>query len=341
LYNVEITDANNCVWDTTMTVFIDSLLPTALGSANDAICEGDSVVIYASGGRTYSWTPTNTLTNPNDSATIAFPSQTTNYIIEVTNGCGADVDTVEVEVTIVIATIVPDTIVCVGDRANLWATGGVNYLWYTSEMANYSIDSSFSPIIYGPTIFYVDVTDTTGCTTTLSVFVDILPLPILEVGYDISTQWGTQVVLNPITDGVSFWWTPTTGLDCDTCLNPTVTATESSTYYLTVQGANGCFNYDTITIFFDGIIYVPNSFSPDGNGVNDIFYAYGKDIIEFEMYIFDRWGESIFYTDDMSIGWDGVYKGKLSKNDVYVWKIKYMDIQGTEGTMYGTVTLLK
>jgi gliding motility-associated-like protein len=214
-------------------------------------------------------------------------------------------------------------------------------LWYTSQVSNYSTSNIFNPVIYEPTTFYVAVTDAGGCTTTLSVVVGTLPVPFLEIGYDISTQWGTQVVLNPSTNGVSFWWTPATGLDCDTCLNPTVTATETATYYLTVQGANGCFSYDTITIFFDGVIYVPNSFSPDGNGVNDIFYAYGKDIIEFEMFIFDRWGEKIFYTDDMSIGWDGVYKGDLSKNDVYVWKIKYMDIQGTEGTMYGTATLLK
>jgi gliding motility-associated-like protein len=341
LYNVVITDANSCVWDTTMTVFIDTLPPTALGSANDAICAGDSVEIYASGGRTYSWNPTNTLTNPTDSSTMAFPSLTTNYVVEVTNGCGSGFDTVLVEVHVVIATIVPDTNVCVGDVANLWVTGGVSYLWYTSQVSNYSTSNIFNPVIYEPTTFYVAVTDAGGCTTTLSVVVGTLPVPFLEIGYDISTQWGTQVVLNPSTNGVSFWWTPPTGLDCDTCLNPTVTATETATYYLTVQGANGCFSYDTITIFFDGIIYVPNSFSPDGNGVNDIFYAYGKDIIEFEMFIFDRWGEKIFYTDDMRIGWDGVYKGDLSKNDVYVWKIKYMDIQGTEGTMYGTATLLK
>ncbi len=340
-YNVAVTDVNGCTWDTSMTVFVDTLTPTALGSVNDEICEGDSVEIYASGGITYSWTPPSTLANPNDSSTMAFPVQSTNYVIEVTNGCGSGFDTVEVVVHIVVADIVPDTIVCAGEQATLWATGGVSYLWYSAENAAYSTSSIITPIIDVPITFYVDITDTAGCTTTLSVFVDTFATPMLEIGYDISTQWGALVTLTPTTNGVSFWWTPSTGLSCDTCLNPIVTAVETSTYYLTVQGANGCFSYDTITVFYDGVIYVPNSFSPDGNGVNDIFYAYGKDIVEFDMYIFDRWGEELFHTSDMRIGWDGVYKGKLSKNDVYVWKIKYMDIQGTEGTMYGTATLVK
>ena len=340
-YIVTITDANNCDWDTTITVEVDSILPIALGSANDAICMGDTIEIYASGGISYTWTPNSTLATPNDSSTMAIPSQTTNYVVAVANGCGVDYDTVLVEVHEVIASIASDTIVCAGDQANLWATGGVSYLWYTNLGATLSASNTYSPIILMPTIFYVDVTDTVNCTKTLSVFVDTLVKPYLDIGYDIKTQWGTQVTLLPITNGVTFWWTPSTGLSCTDCSNPLVTASETSTYYLTVKGADGCFNTDTITVFFDGSIYVPNSFSPDGNGVNDFFFAYGKDIVEFEMYIFDRWGEQLFYSDDMEIGWDGFYKGKLCKNDVYVWKVKYTDVLGVNGIMYGTATLLK
>lgn len=340
-YTVIITDTNSCPWDTTITVKVDSVFPVALGSANGGICEGDSINIYASGGVFYSWSPTSTLTNPNDSSTMAFPSQTTNYVIEVSNACGVDYDTVLVQVQNIIASIVPDTIVCAGNTVNLWAIGGVSYFWYSIQYPSYSTDSSINPIINVPDTFYVDVTDATGCTLTLSVFADTLALPTLELGDDVETKWGTLVTLNPITNGINFWWSPATGLSCTTCQNPIVTATETSTYYLITQGVNGCYNYDTITIYFDGSIYVPNSFTPDGNGVNDFFYAYGKDIVEFEMYIFDRWGEKLFYSDDMSIGWDGTYQGKLAKNDVYVWKVIYEDILGTSGTLYGTATLIR
>ena len=125
------------------------------------------------------------------------------------------------------------------------------------------------------------------------------------------------------------------------CLTPTVTAQETSTYILTVLGVNGCYNSDTITIYFDGSIYLPNSFTPDGNGENDIFYAYGKDIVKLEFYIFDRWGEKIFFSDDITKGWDGTYKGKLLPNNTYVWKVWYEDVLGNKGTLYGKVTLVK
>jgi len=341
VYNVEITDANNCVWDTSMAINVDIAMPIALGSANDAICEGDSIEIYASGGLTYTWTPSTALSNPNDSSSMAFPTQTTNYIVEVSNGCGSDYDTVLVEVHVVVANVVPDTILCAGEVASLWANGGASYLWHSALNDSHSTDSSFSPVVNVPTTFYVDITDSVGCTTTLLTFVDTLATPQLDIGYDIETEWGTEITLTPSTNGILFWWSPSEGLSCDTCLNPVVNSLETSTYYLTVQGENGCYSYDTITVFFDGVIYVPNCFSPDGNGVNDIFYAYGKDIIEFEMYIFDRWGENLFYSEDMSIGWDGFYKGDIAKNDVYVWKIFYKDVLGEEGTLYGTATLLR
>jgi len=340
IYQVAITDSNNCVWDTLMEVAVDSTFPIALGSVPDTICLGDTVQIYASGGSTYSWTPSNTLTNPNDSMTIASPTQSTNYVVEVANACGVDYDTVEVYVHIVNANIVNDTIVCIGDVANLWATGGVAYYWYSST-GGYGASNSINPIITEPTTFNVEVTDSLNCTTTLSVFVDTLINPIVELGSDIKTNWGNVVTLNPITNGVNFWWTPSTGLSCTTCPNPMVNAQESTTYYLTVQGANGCYSYDAITVMYDGSIYAPNSFSPDGDGVNDLFYVYGKDIVEFELSIFDRWGEKLFYSTNMEMGWNGTYKGTLAKTETYVWKVKYRDILGDPGTMFGTVTLIR
>jgi gliding motility-associated-like protein len=337
IYNVSITDFNNCVYDTIITVSVDSTFPNALGSVNNAICQGDSVEIYATGGTSYSWTPTNSLSNPGDSVTLAFPTQTTNYIVEVANGCGVDFDTVLIEVQIVQANIVPDTIVCVGDVANLWVQGGDTYLWSPGG----GTTSAIHPVIYVPTTYNVEVTDAMGCTTNRSVFVDTLLKPTVELGIDIKTDWGNQVQLNAITNGIAFWWTPTTGLSCTTCPNPIVTSNESTSYILMVQGANGCFNYDTITVFYDGSIYLPNSFTPNGNGDNDIFYAYGKDIVKLEFYIFDRWGEQLFFTDDINTGWDGTYEGKLAPNDTYIWKVKYEDVLENRGTLYGTVTLIK
>lgn len=337
-YSVSITDLNGCVWDTTVTVSLDTLMPVALASADVSICPGDTIEIYAEGGHSYSWSPTSTIINPTDSLIKVFPSQSTNYVVEVANGCGVDYDTVLVHVQSLYSSMISDTNVCAGDYANLWAVGGTSYLWQPTGETT----SNIHPMVYEPTTFSVEITDAIGCTSSsLTVFVDVLPKPTVEIGANIETAWGTQVQLNPTTNGISYSWSPSEGLSCLTCLNPTVKADETSTYILTVLGVNGCYNSDTITIYYDGSIYVPNSFTPDGNGENDIFYAYGKDIVKLEFNIFDRWGERIFFTDDITKGWDGTYKGKTLPNGVYIWKIWYQDVLGISGNLIGKVTLVK
>jgi gliding motility-associated-like protein len=88
-------------------------------------------------------------------------------------------------------------------------------------------------------------------------------------------------------------------------------------------------------------IYIPNIFTPNEDGVNDVFLVYGTGIVKIEMIVFDRWGEKLFTSTDQLKGWDGVYKGKLSKNDVYVYLVNYTALDGKKYTKTGHVTLLK
>ena len=215
--------------------------------------------------------------------------------------------------------------------------GGSSYLWSPGN----EITKSIQPIIIDTTTFTVRVTDSIGCSTDLQTTVNTLENPTVELGANLKTEWGNIVQLKATSNGVRFWWAPTEGLSCTNCLNPLVDSKEKRTYTLTVQGENGCFNYDSITIIYDGIIYLPNVFTPDGDGINDIFYAVGVDIAKLDFYIFDRWGEQLFYTDDINVGWDGTYKGRLAETETYVWKVWYEDVVGNRGTLYGTVTLLK
>jgi len=343
IYTVVVTDTNGCIWDTVVTVTVDTLLPIANASADLLLCRGDTVAIYATGDSlSFSWTPTNTVANPVDSITSVFPLITTKYTLAASNWCGVDYDTVEVEVHIKTSTIVDDTLVCVGEQANLWVAGGVSYLWHSDHDSYITTDADFSQYIYNPTTFYVDVEESSGCETVLSVFVDTLPYPIVDLGEDLMGPWSSAFTLNPtIVDGSSYLWLPSDGLSCSDCPNPIVSIKESKSYVLVVQGTNGCIASDTVNIIFDGAIYLPNSFTPNGNGVNDIFYAYGDDIVEFELYIFNRWGEQIFYTNDLTVGWDGTYKGKESPVETYIWKVNYKDATGSTGNLLGTVTLIR
>jgi gliding motility-associated-like protein len=79
-------------------------------------------------------------------------------------------------------------------------------------------------------------------------------------------------------------------------------------------------------------LFAPNAFTPNGDGLNEIFYVYNRNLASFELWIFDRWGEVIFHTTDPSQGWDGRHKNRMSPNDVYVWKVKYSDY--IEPTVY-------
>ena len=87
--------------------------------------------------------------------------------------------------------------------------------------------------------------------------------------------------------------------------------------------------------------YVPNAVSPDGDGLNEVFYIYGYNIADFEMHIFDRWGMRLFTSNDLHVGWDGTYNGEVVQNDVYVYKATLTDILGETYNLVGTVTLIR
>lgn len=341
IYNVEITDNNNCVWDTSMVLTIDTVLPNALAYTDTTICEGDSVLLYATGGVDYVWSPSSLINKVSDSLVWAKPNTTTNFVVKVSTGCGDDYDTVKVNVHVVDANIVDDTTICLGDNAYLWASGGETYVWSPSSYLNNPTIENPIANIDKPTLFTVKITDSLNCTTTRTVFVDTLLKPNINLIKALNIEWGDGAQLNPLTNGVLFQWHPQNGLSCSDCLSPVANPYETTTYVLTVIDDKGCVAYDTITVYVNGSLFVPNSFTPTGDGKNDLFFAYGKDIADFEMYIFNRWGEQLFYSNDIKKGWDGTYKGELSKTDTYVWKIFFTDTFGTTKELYGTVTLIK
>lgn len=340
-YNVEITDINECVWDTFMTVIIDTIFAEANVSNDTVICFGDSIGISVSGGDTYVWSPANFMNDPNSSNPTVFPTQTTYFEVTSSNGCNAEKDTVLVTVLNINAQIVNDTLVCPDEKANLWATGGSNYWWEPSNLVSNPANDTINPTISIPTIFTVTVTDANSCNKKLNVFVDTLPSPNLYLEELIEANWGNSLQLQPTTDAISYLWAPSEGLSCTTCLSPFVTSNTSSTYQLIVTSAGGCKTTKSVTIKLNGILYVPNAFTPNGDNDNDIFYAYGQNIVEFEMMIFDRWGEKLFTSENLDDGWDGTYKNELAKTETYVWKIKYKDVLGNPGELIGTVTLLR
>ncbi|MBL0310080.1 MAG: gliding motility-associated C-terminal domain-containing protein [Bacteroidetes bacterium] len=196
----------------------------------------------------------------------------------------------------------------------------------------------------------ITAVNTNNCPTNMPVLV-YEPLPIIadmnpdsiviELGGSELVQVNYLNANNP-----SFNWTPSFGLSCIDCANPSVTPYENEDYTVTISVEKvraTCYGYATlhVTVLPPKPIYIPNSFTPNGDGNNDVFLIYGVGIKTVDMKVFNRWGEKVFESDNQFYGWDGFYKSEVQSPGVYTYtaKISYLDDSETE--KLGSVTLLK
>ena len=294
---------------------------------------------------TYQWFPVQGLSNPTIPNPIASPDTTTTYIVDFTNGCGTLQDSITIDVHKVLFTRSPDVSICPGDSIQVWATGGVSYLW---EPSIYVLEADRDTTVAFPPedqVFSVLITDTLNCSTTGLVEVTLYDSPALDAGHNLVIWLGEEVRLNPSGTG-TFVWTLNDSMSCTACVNPIVNPTEDTYYVVTLTDSNNCKSVDSVEvqIFQDGLLYVPNAFTPNGDGVNDLFGALGHDIDEFKLQIFDRWGLLVFESTNINEFWDGVYLGEPAVMDTYVWKVQYtltLPIHGDFGNLIGHVTLIR
>ncbi|MBK7311982.1 MAG: gliding motility-associated C-terminal domain-containing protein [Sphingobacteriaceae bacterium] len=138
-------------------------------------------------------------------------------------------------------------------------------------------------------------------------------------------------------------WISGEGVLCASCPNTQIMAKKSGCYLAETVNSFGCKSRDEVCVEVttDYNIYIPNVFTPNGDGNNDVFLVYGTGITKLEMTIFDRWGEKLFNSKDQLLGWDGMYKGVLSKQDAYTYMVTYTSLDGKKHEKTGHVTLLK
>ena len=201
--------------------------------------------------------------------------------------------------------------------------------------------------------FVVTASSTSGCVIKDSIRVYVSPLPSLVVSatadFDTIVN-GSSTDLHAAPNGFSYSWTPAGSLDNPTIQHPNASPTSETTYTVTISDT-GCVRTAQITIYVRDVIcgapdiYVPNAFTPGSDGLNNEFYAYGKNIVEFRMLVYDRWGLRVFESNDIHVGWDGDYSGKPAQQDVYVYKLYYtVDTESgslKDYTKVGTVTLVR
>lgn len=182
------------------------------------------------------------------------------------------------------------------------------------------------------------------------IVVTVFPSPTIPPGQVFTLKQGQSVLLTPVVNGgiSSYLWRPGTGLSDDTIKNPIAAVPENSTYELDVQSVNGCKGSGEIMVQVDGDIRIPNAFTPNGDGKNDVFFVLtgplGCRIDEFT--IFNRWGQAVhqgqnLVPGDPTVGWDGTFKGGPAAWGTYVYVIKISFANGKKSVYRGTVELIR
>lgn len=338
-YTVTITDANGCSATRSTTITVENQ-PQANAGPDQNICIGTSTTLSGSGGNIYNWSPPTYLSNPNIPNPVCTPDQSITYVLTTTNTCGQDHDTVQINVIRVNPMASPDTTICPNTTVMLWATGGVSYSWQPSFFINNPTNDTIIVSPLSNITYTVTVTDQFGCSETEQVTVSVFPTQYINLGPNVVIPFGGSVQLLANGTG-NFSWEPDTFLTCNNCPNPTASPFSSTQYFVTLTDANGCKFYDSIWVFVEGSLYVPNTFTPNRDGLNDFFLAFGTEIKEFEMLIFNRWGEQIFRSTSLQEGWDGTHRNQKCPIGVYAWRIIYTENSGKEGVLIGHVNLLR
>lgn len=245
----------------------------------------------------------------------------------------------------VVTTDIPCDSACIG-TATVGAGGSnppYNYLWSNGQTTNPA-----SSLCEGT--YTVTISDTKGCEKldTAEIMMNYV-FQGVQVWQDDDTIYQgqkTYIHATSITN-CSYSWEPTTGLDNPYAPSTGASPTTTTTYILTIIDPYGCVYKDTLIIYVkdvfceDPYIYVPNAFSPDGDGINDILYVRTPFAEQLYFAIFNRWGEVIFETTDIEVGWDGTYKGKKLDPGVFVYYLEVGCYNKEQFKKKGNVTLIR
>jgi gliding motility-associated-like protein len=247
----------------------------------------------------------------------------------------------------------PDTTICIGGSATLWASNADLYSWAPAS----TLDKTFGDTVVakppGDTKYTVIGIDKYRCfldTGYINVLVDSLPIATIPTPNPVLA--GSDVLLEPIVsaDVVSYNWSPPLYLTCTTCANPVSNPLAPTTYTLAVSTARGCTSSTTVDIkllCLQSGVNMANAFSPNFDGNNDYFYPSGSGVKLVKSFqVYSRWGQllysrTMFPPNDKKYGWDGTLNGMPQPSDTYVFVAEMICFTGENFVLKGTVELLR
>ena len=357
IYTVTVTDFKNCTEEIDVTITEPAPL-SITSTVEDVVCKGEATgaaTLFAAGGTPwYSFTWSNgRTTNVEENLPAGFY----NIIMTDANGCKeAHTILIDEPALALSSSSIPSAVSCYGDRDGeifVNAAGGL----FPYE---YSIDGqvfSNSNILVGLTggEYVVHVRDDVGC-----VYTDTVPVAepaelIVDAGADLYGDFGVGIPIIPTVTGGQFplfyTWTPNDStLSCLTCPVPLAFPNEDQFYIVTVTDVNGCISSDEVAVRIekDRQVYVATGFTPNGDGINDILFIQGGEysdkVVSFRVY--DRWGETVFLSNDaplndINFGWNGLFKGDVMNSGVYGWVADIEFSDGERIQFKGNTTLIR
>lgn len=259
-----------------------------------------------------------------------------NYSIEIQLGCSVLSDEIKISMDpMPVINLPSDTVICPGGSVFLSAGDGyAGYSWQDG-----SSESSF--VADHPGNYWVEVTNGKGCHYRDTVSVGSLEPPLVELGENRLLCFGDSIVLDGGNSSIytDYLWN-------DNSTGRFLPVRQDGAYRVEVSNPCGT-GFDTVEIMFHNCkpaLFVPNTFTPNQDAINDIFLASGVNISFFRMQVFNRWGELIFESHDLAEGWDGRKNGNNCPSDIYVWLVYYesnaLDVPVRE-TLKGNVVLLR
>jgi gliding motility-associated-like protein len=334
------------------------------GGENLLLCPGDSGELMVENANpnhilTYKWTPSEGIISDDEMNEITVqPDSTTTYTVFMQNQHGCTLaETAVAVLTNDMLQITPDTIICAFDIAtlsaiNLFPEFSVTYQWTpVSDILTLPSMASIDISLDKDVTYVVEVNNELGCLLTDSIKVHVSALSLLSfTGFttndSIPYNGTTQVYVEPYIDAYQYHWEPANEAAYPDSFLTNVTLQQSTVMRGAVTDSY-CIQNFSVSIYVNELIcdepniFLPNGFTPNGDGENDVLLLRGNNLEAITLKVYDRWGAMVFETQDQQMGWDGTYKGKKLDPAVFVY---HLNVQCENNLSYfkkGNVTLIR
>jgi len=315
--------ANNgqCASSDTINIIFNAVPTVNLGN-DSTLCQGEIITLNAGTANSFLWSNGST----NSSITTSISGT---FWVQANNGQCASSDTINIIFNAVpTVNLGNDTTLCQGEIITLNAGVANSFIW--------SDGSTASSIIASTSGNYWVQAYNAQCTSSDSINIIYNPIPTVNLGSDTTLCQGESITLNAGSASSFLWSDGSTG--------SSISVSSVGTYW--VQSSNGqCANSDTILVDLtecEIAIELPNAFSPNNDGINEYFIPIKyKGITSATLKIFNRWGQELYYTDDLLEGWNGNHKGDICLDGTYFWIVQYTTIKNESKELKGFLSLLK